>query len=224
MAVYALSDLHLSLGIEEKPMDIFGERWENHVNKIKENWCKMIHEDDYVLIAGDFSWATYLEDTIADFQFLESLPGKKILLKGNHDYWWTTVTKMNQFLEKNDLKSIQFLYNNAFELEKYVICGTRYWGPEEEFHNEKIFHRECERAKISLLKAQQLNANKPIIFMTHYPPDERIIECTKGFRIKYWIYGHIHSNYEENIVKLPSIECFLTSFYYLHFVPLIIDI
>ena len=220
MSVYTLSDLHLSLGIEAKPMDIFGKHWENHVEKIKENWNRIIKKEDVVLMAGDFSWATYLEESLADFQFLESLPGEKIILKGNHDYWWTTLKKMNEFLEKNEMKSIKFLYNNAIELDNYVVAGTRYWGLEEDADNEKIFHRECERAKISLNMAQTLNSEKPIIFMTHYPPDERIINCVESYNIKYWIYGHIHSNYEESIVNIPNIKTLLTSCDYLNFVPL----
>ena len=95
MAIYAISDIHLSLGIEAKPMDVFGTHWTNYVDRLKENWLNVIKEDDVVLMAGDFSWSTYLEDSKPDFEFLESLPGKKILLKGNHDYWWTTLKKLN---------------------------------------------------------------------------------------------------------------------------------
>ena len=155
----------------------------------------------------------------ADFEFLEALPGTKILLKGNHDYWWTTLKKMNEFLEQNEFKSIKFIHNNAIEIENYVIAGTRYWSLEEEYDNEKIINRECERAKISLKIATQL-ADKPIIFMTHYPPDERIIKSVEDFNIKYWIYGHIHSNYEEHIYDVPGVKAYLTSCDYLEFKPL----
>ena len=223
MAIYTISDLHLSLGIEAKPMDIFGKCWKNHVEKITENWNKIIQPNDVVLMAGDFSWATYLEESLADFQFLEKLPGKKILLKGNHDYWWTTLKKMNEFLEQNHITTVQFLYNNAIELDEYIVAGTRYWGAEETIDNEKIFKRECERAKISLNAAQNMNNKKPIIFMTHYPPDERMINCVENFNIKYWIYGHIHSNYEESIVTIPNITTFLTSCDYLNFMPIRIE-
>ena len=220
MAIYAISDFHLSLGIEAKPMDVFGTHWTNYVDRLKENWLNVIKEDDVVLMAGDFSWSTYLEDSKPDFEFLESLPGKKILLKGNHDYWWTTLKKLNEFIEENDFKSISFVYNNSIELENAVVCGTRYWAHEEAYDNEKIFNRECERAKISLKSIQETANKKPIIFMTHYAPDERIIDCVKDFGIKYWIYGHIHSNYEENIVNIPGIETYLTSCDYLNFKPL----
>ena len=219
MAIYAISDLHLSFGIEAKPMDIFGSHWSNYVEKIEKNWNQMIKEDDTVLMAGDFSWATYLEESKADFEFLEKLPGQKIILKGNHDYWWTTLKKMNEFLEENEFKSIKFLYNNVIEVEGYFVCGTRYWANEDDCDNEKIYNRECERAKISLNMAKSLDESKPIIFMTHYMPDERIINCIAGFNVKCWIYGHIHSNYEENIACVNGVETYLTSCDYLRFVP-----
>ena len=222
--VYAISDLHLSFGIKEKPMGIFGNHWNNHTEKIKENWINIINEEDIVLIAGDFSWATYLEESLEDFKFLESLPGKKILLKGNHDYWWTTYKKMNEFLKKNGINSVEILYNNAIELEDYVIAGTRYWGIDEDENNDKIFNRERERAKISLKMALYLAPGKPIIFMTHYPPDERIINIVKDYNVKYWIYGHIHSDYEEHIVDIPKIKSYLTSCDYLNFEPLKLEI
>lgn len=223
MAIYAISDLHLSFGIESKPMDIFGSHWTNYIEKIKKNWNQMIKEDDIVLMAGDFSWATYLEESKADFEFLESLSGKKVILKGNHDYWWTTLKKMNEFLEENNFKSIMFLYNNAIDVGKYMVTGTRYWSHEENLDNEKIFNRECERAKISLKAAQNLESSKPIIFMTHYPPDERIIKSVEEFNIKHWIYGHIHSNYEENLVLVNNIKTHLTSCDYLNFKPILIE-
>lgn len=217
MAIYAISDLHLSFGIKAKPMDIFGSHWDNYVEKIVENWKSMIKPEDTVLMAGDFSWATYLEESKADFEFLNKLPGKKVILKGNHDYWWTTIKKMNEFIKENEFENISFLYNNAIEVENYVVAGTRYWGHEEDFENEKIFSRECERAKISLNAAKKFD--KPIIFMTHYAPDERIINCVADYNIDSWIYGHIHSNYEEGLTKIPQIKTYLTSCDYLKFVP-----
>ena len=222
MGIFAISDLHLSFGIKSKPMDIFGNKWVNYIEKLKINWENKIKDEDYVLIAGDFSWATYLEETKEDFKFLNDLPGKKILLKGNHDYWWTTLKKMNEFIDENQYNSVKFLYNNAIDIGNYIVCGTRYWSNEEEYDNEKIINRECERAKLSLKTATQL-ADKPIIFMTHYPPDGRIIKSVEDFNIKYWIYGHIHSNYEENIIEVPGIKTCLTSCDYLEFDPLLIE-
>ena len=131
MAIYAISDLHLSFG-ENKPMDIFGENWENHVDKIKKDWEEKIGKEDVVLMPGDFSWAMYLEDTYEDFKFLNSLPGKKILLKGNHDYWWTTLKKMREYLKNNNFEKIDFLYNNSYFYDNKIIVGTRGWSEQEE--------------------------------------------------------------------------------------------
>ena len=118
--IYVIGDLHLSLSTN-KPMDIFGGNWDNYDEKIKQNWNKKINNEDTVILPGDFSWAMYLEESIKDFSYLNSLPGKKILLKGNHDYWWDTVTKMNKFLKKNNFENIYFLQNNSFLIEDKII-------------------------------------------------------------------------------------------------------
>lgn len=215
MEIYAISDLHLSYGVD-KPMNIFGTHWENYEEKIKQSWENTVKEEDYVIIAGDLSWAINLKEAEKDFEFLDKLPGKKIILKGNHDYWWETVTKMRKFLKEKEYNSIMFLHNNCIETDKYLICGTRYWGNEEE-SNEKIINRECERLKISLENAKQTNENKPIIAVTHYPPDDRIIEIAQKYNVKKWVYGHIHSNYENSIIRNNDIEMYLTSCDYLNF-------
>ena len=224
MAIFVISDLHLSFGVN-KPMDIFGDKWKGYEEKIKQDWLSKVSSEDWVIIAGDFSWATYLEESIKDFEYLNSLPGKKILLKGNHDYWWETVTKMNKFLKDNNFENIYFLHNNCIETEDYLICGTRYWAEEDEQPNEKIFNREIERAKISLKQANKINedrnlsgkSKKEVIMVTHYPPDNKIIDSVKEFDIKAWIYAHIHSNYEESKVKINGINTYLTSCDYLGF-------
>ncbi len=126
MAIYAISDLHLSFG-ENKPMDVFGVNWENHSEKIKKNWINKVNENDLVLLGGDFSWAMYLKDTYMDFEYLNLLPGKKILLKGNHDYWWTSLKKMREYLKENNFENIDFLYNNSYEHDGKIIVGTRGW-------------------------------------------------------------------------------------------------
>lgn len=118
--IYVIGDLHLSLSTN-KPMDIFGGNWDNYDEKIKQNWNKKVNNEDTVILPGDFSWAMYLEESIKDFSYLNSLPGKKILLKGNHDYWWDTVTKMNKFLKKNNFENIYFLQNNSFLIEDKII-------------------------------------------------------------------------------------------------------
>lgn len=224
MAIYVISDLHLSFGVN-KPMDIFGEKWKDYEEKIKKDWLEKVNPEDYVIIAGDFSWATYLEEAIPDFNFLNSLPGKKILLKGNHDYWWETVTKMNRFLEENNFENIYFLYNNCIETDEAIICGTRYWAQEEGEPNEKIYNREILRAQMSLNEAQKINQkrieqgleNKPIIMATHYPPDSKLIEEVKSFEIKIWLYGHIHSNYDDSKIQIEGINTYLTSCDYMNF-------
>ena len=219
MTLYVISDLHLSYGVN-KPMDIFGEKWKGYEEKIKKDWLEKVKPEDFVLIAGDFSWATYLEEAIEDFKFINQLPGKKIILKGNHDYWWETVTKMNKFLKENNFENIYFLYNNCIETDKYLICGTRYWAVEEGQPNDKIFNREIERAKLSLnaaLKMQEQGNDKEIIMVTHYPPDSMIIEALKDYDIKKWIYAHIHSNYDDSLVEIPGIKTYLTSCDFLEF-------
>ena len=150
MSIYVIGDMHLSFSTD-KPMDIFGNNWENHAEKIKNNWINCVKEDDYVILPGDFSWATYLEDTVEDFKFLNDLPGKKILLKGNHDYWWTTLSQMNKFIVLNEFKNISFLYNNSYLIENKVIVGTRGWVTNNRNQeNMKILKRELNRLKLSL--------------------------------------------------------------------------
>ncbi len=149
MAIYTIGDLHLSFH-ENKPMSIFGENWEGHEEKIKKDWTKKVQENDLVVIPGDFSWSTYLKDTVQDFDYLNKLPGKKLLLKGNHDYWWTTVTSMKNFLQENHFENIDFLYNNSYEYENYIICGTRGWSSTEDGEDRKLLKREAIRLELSL--------------------------------------------------------------------------
>ena len=150
MSIYVIGDLHLSFSVN-KPMDIFGYNWENHAERIKNNWIKKVKEEDTVILPGDFSWATYLEDTYKDFEYLNSLPGKKIMSKGNHDYWWTTLTSMRKYLKENNFENIDFLYNNSYFIENKIIVGTRgwinSWSSEE---NRKILKRENDRLKLSI--------------------------------------------------------------------------
>ena len=224
MATYVISDLHLSFGTN-KPMNVFGDKWNDYENRIKKDWVKKVTANDFVIIAGDVSWATYLDETLEDFKWIDSLPGTKIILKGNHDYWWETVTKMNRFLEDNDIHSIMFLYNNCIETDEYLLCGTRYWSNEDNMDNEKIFNREIQRAKISLDFANSKNnelidggkESKQIIMCTHYPPDERILNELKEYNIYKWIYAHIHSNYEEHIANTGDLPSYLTSCDFLNF-------
>ena len=214
MATYVISDLHLSFGVN-KPMNVFGEKWDNYEEKIERDWRSKVTIYDYVIIAGDVSWATYLDEALADFIWLDKLPGTKIILKGNHDYWWETVTKMNNFLFEHNIFSIKFLYNNCIETTDYLVCGTRYWAPEDDEDNEKIFNREIERAKLSL--DCSCDGYKPIVMCTHFPPDERLLEALKDYNISKWVYAHIHSNYEEHLANTGDTPSYLTSCDFLDF-------
>lgn len=205
MSIYTIGDLHLSFH-ENKPMSIFGENWKGHEEKIKKDWIEKVTENDLVVLPGDFSWSTYLEDTYEDFSYLNSLPGKKILLKGNHDYWWATLTSMRRFLEENNFKNIDFVYNTAYEFENYIIAGTRGWGQNEEGENKKLLKREVARLELSLEKAAKLNENKEkeILVFLHYPPIinsnivnnkmSDFVKIMKKYNIKRCYYGHLHSN------------------------------
>lgn len=224
MAIYAISDLHLSFSNKDKPMSVFGEKWEGYEEKIKKDWLEKVSSEDIVILSGDLSWATYIEEAKEDFQFVNNLPGKKIILKGNHDYWWTTTKKMNEFIQQNKFEKINFLYNNAYDLGDYVLAGTRYWDYDENTEdNDKIFNREILRAKLSLDDAKRIAPEKPIIFTTHYPPDHKIVKALSEYNIAIWIYGHIHTKYEENLVDISGIKTFLTSCDYLDFKLLKID-
>lgn len=228
MAIYVTADLHLSFN-NPKPMDIFGKNWENHYDKIKTDWLKKVKPEDTILLLGDFSWEMNLKDTLKDFNFLNSLPGKKIMLKGNHDYWWTTVTSIKNFLNENNIHNIDFLYNNCFEIEDKFICGTRGWqfnyNESKEF-NEKITARECIRLKLSLDEAKKQNLNnKEIIACFHYPPITKIgisrnenlpfIDILKQYGVKKCYYGHLHGegikdavegDFDEIQFKLVSLD------------------
>ena len=152
-------------------MSIFGENWSGHEEKIKKDWLEKVDEDDLVILPGDFSWATYLKDTDEDFKYLNSLPGKKLLLKGNHDYWWSTLNKMREFLKENDFNDIDFLYNNSYEFEGKVIVGARGWSMTEDSEDIRLFKREAIRLELSIQDGiNKYGEDKEFIAFTHYPP------------------------------------------------------
>ena len=216
MSLFVIGDLHLALN-EDKPMNIFGDNWLNHDEKIKKDWESKVTEKDTVILVGDFSWSMHLKDTIKDFEFLNSLPGKKILLKGNHDLWWTTVTNMKNFLKENNFQNIDFLHNNSFLIENKIITGTRGWtlNTEETEDSKKIIKRECMRLKMSIEQGIKLyGEDKEIIVFMHYPPITNInvlknettdfMKIMMDYNIKRCFYGHLHGNsikdaVEENI-------------------------
>ena len=195
MALYAIGDLHLSLA-KDKPMDIFGDRWENHTEKLIEGFS-LLNENDICVICGDVSWGMGLDETLPDFKFVDALPGKKIILKGNHDYWWSTATKVKSFFAENGITTIDILYNNSFEYGEYALCGTRGWFFEEEKggeHDRKIMLREVMRLEASLKAAGE---RKKLVFL-HYPPKYQfytcpeIVELLKKYEVRLCCYGHIH--------------------------------
>ena len=199
MAIYTIADLHLSFSTD-KPMDIFGTNWENYEEKIKEDWLKKVRKEDYIILPGDFSWAMYLEETVKDFEFINKLPGKKILLKGNHDYWWTTVTNMRKFLKENNFANIDFLHNNSFEIENKIIVGTRGWILSEDLEDKRLTKREADRLELSISNGiKEYGNEKEIIAFMHYPPitknyqNTEYINVLKKYNIKKCYYGHLHS-------------------------------
>ncbi len=202
MSVFVIGDTHLSQSVD-KPMDIFGGRWENYTKKLCDNWQNTVSDTDTVVISGDVSWAMSLDDVLADLKLIDSLPGKKLLLKGNHDYWWDTITKMRKFLEQNDIKSIDFIFNNSFNCDGLWLCGTRGWMLETTSATEndkKIIARECARLERSIMSAGE---GEKIVFL-HYPPvydgivAQDFIEILQKHDIKRCFYGHLHSGSIKN--------------------------
>jgi len=191
MALYALSDLHLSFA-SDKPMDIFGDTWKDHHLKILHNWNSKVKDDDVVLIAGDISWGMKFNEAIPDLEFIHNLKGKKVLLKGNHDYWWTSISKLNSLYD-----DMFFIQNNFFPYEDYAICGTRGWInlEEKDEKNLKVYNRELIRLRLSLDSAKDFK--KKIVIM-HYPPITKVsvakefIDLFKEYKVEKVIYGHIH--------------------------------
>lgn len=195
MSLYAIGDTHLSLGTD-KPMDIF-RGWDNYVDRLEANWKRLITDNDTVVIPGDISWAMKLENAVEDFSFINSLPGQKLILKGNHDYWWNTMSKMNAFLEENSFSTIKFIFNNAYRVGDYSICGTRGWFFDDtEQHSEKVINREAQRLKASITAGKALGG-EPLVFL-HYPPVsvsqvcEPIYNILLEENIRYCYYAHLH--------------------------------
>ena len=200
MAIYVIADLHLSFSTN-KPMDIFGQNWQNYEEKIKQDWLEKVNENDIVILPGDFSWAMYLEETEKDFNFINNLPGKKILLKGNHDYWWSTVTSMRKYLKEKEMTNIDFLYNNSYEYENKIIVGTRGWAISEEQEDIRLTKREVDRLELSIKDGiAKYGENKEIIAFMHYPPVTKnhmntdYIKLMKKYNIEKCFYGHLHGN------------------------------
>jgi predicted phosphohydrolase len=215
MRIFAIADLHFDYK-KEKPMNVFGDNWIDHEEKIIENWKDVVKEDDLILIPGDISWAAKLEEAMGDLSRIDKLPGTKVVGKGNHDYWWATSSK----LDRLELKTIKFLKNNSYEFENTVICGTRGWDTMEEHSedetNKKIFLRELNRLKISLDSARK--TKKPITVMLHFPPFDsnglpnEFFEVLKDYETETCIYGHLHGeeghkNIREGLIDRVNVHC-----------------
>lgn len=195
MALYAIGDLHLCLGAP-KPMDVFGGAWVGYMDKLKEGLATIQPEDTLVLL-GDLSWALDLQQSKDDFAWINNIPGKKIILKGNHDYWWSTAAKFKKFCDENGFEDLCILNNNFYQYQDWAICGTRGWFFEEERsgeHDEKVFKRELLRLEASLKAAGDL----PKMVFLHYPPKYKGYECTeilellKRYEVRRCFYGHLH--------------------------------
>lgn len=195
MSIFAIADTHFSFGTN-KPMNIFSG-WDNYENRLRENWNKIVGKDDTVVIAGDISWAMDINDALEDFRFLDGLNGTKIIMKGNHDYWWATKRKTEKFFADNKIETVKILFNNAYRVGDYTICGTRGWFFDcKKSEDEKVLLREAGRLKLSLAEAEKLGG-KPIIFL-HYPPVSLTDTCREIYDVvissgaEKCFYGHLH--------------------------------
>ena len=219
MKVFAISDLHLSVN-NPKPMDIFGPTWEGYLEKIIADWKEKVTDKDLVLMCGDFSWAMKLEQTKEDFDIIKDLPGKKVIIRGNHDYWWKSISAVREVLPFN----IFAIQNDAMKFDDYVVCGTRLWNlPDENkplsAEDEKIYKRELLRLEMTLQNAQNLCQNgEKIICMLHYPPytfkeeNNEVTAIIEKYNVYKVVYGHIHAYCKQNLVlNKNGIKYYLTS-------------
>lgn len=222
MSLYTISDPHLSFGTE-KPMDIF-RGWQDYTDRLKDNWSSLISDRDTVVIPGDISWAMRLEDAAADFAFIDSLPGTKLIGKGNHDYWWCTMKKMEEFLNKNEFGTIKFLFNNAYSVDGYAVACTRGWFFDDKTDDvEKVLKREAGRLRTSIEAALKLEGELRVFL--HYPvvydgkvcPE--IFSVLKEYDVKRCYFGHIHgdrsgryADYEHDGIRFSLVSSDFLSF------------
>lgn len=230
MSLFVIADTHLSESAE-KPMDIFGYRWSDWTKKLCQNWQESVSENDTVVIAGDISWAMTLEEAKADFKLLDSLPGKKVIGKGNHDFWWNTVRKNEIFFAENGIDTIKILYNNAYESDGVLLCGCRGWYSDEKnapdnADYEKIVAREVGRLERSLKHANEIDKEKKKIVFFHFPPVfadfvcRELVDVLHKYGVSECYYGHIHGKYDIEPVKIfEGISFRIISGDYLGFKP-----
>lgn len=222
MSIYVISDLHLSNN-EDKPMDIFGDSWKDHVSRVKQDWEQKVKEEDVVILGGDTSWALKPEEAVADLSLLDTLPGKKVIIKGNHDLWWQSLRK-----NKALFPYLEFLQNDFYPYGEYAICGTRGWAcPNEGYftqQDQKIYLREIQRLELSLSKAKEGGYNKLIVVL-HYPPTNEkfepsgFTELIQAYGVEKVVYGHLHG--EDSFPlglqgKVEGVDYYLTSMDYLN--------
>lgn len=228
MSLFVIGDLHLSFGVN-KPMDIFGG-WENHHVLLKDAWLRSIRPEDTVVLAGDTSWGMTMEEALPDFRWIHALPGRKIMLKGNHDYWWTTMSKMTRFFEENGLDSLHILHNNCYACGEYGICGTRGWVNMDynEPANAKVNAREAQRLETSL-QAAEAQGLQPIVFL-HYPPiyasncNFEMLDVLWKHHIPHCYYGHVHGSSHRHAINgvRDDVQYHLISGDFLQFQPEIV--
>ena len=223
MALFVLGDTHLSLG-GAKPMDVF-PGWEGYVEKLEANWRRLVKPEDTVVLAGDISWSMRLADTRRDFAFLHSLTGQKLIMKGNHDYWWSTANKMNAFFAAEGFDTLRLLHNNSYTVDGYALCGTRGWLFDAgEPHDEKVMNREIGRLRLSLDAAEP--GREKLVFL-HYPPvytgadAPEIVAVLKEYGIRRCFYAHLHGKAIRFAVQgeVDGIRYKLVSADGLHFCP-----
>lgn len=228
MSLFAIADTHLSLGTD-KPMDIF-KGWSGYVDKLRENWESTVSDSDTVVIAGDISWGMSLDGALDDFRFIDSLPGQKIILKGNHDYWWTTMRKMETFLNQNEMNTIRFLHNNTITVGDIAVCGSRGWFFDaEESADNKVLLREAGRLRTSINLAKETGL-EPVVFL-HYPPITQNMVCEEIYNVlletgvRRCYYGHLHgSSMTRSINSVrDGIEFALISCDFLAFAPKLVE-
>lgn len=237
MSIFTIADLHLSTNQStNKSMEVFGKRWLGYVEKLKKNWNAVVSPTDTVILPGDISWAMTLKEATEDFRFLDELNGTKIIGKGNHDFWWATMNKVQNFFEENEIKTVKCLYNNAFLTEDFVICGSRGWfndqslgGIPENTDYDKIINREVMRLKLSLDGAKVYPDELERLVFLHFPPlfrefrCQEIINVLKEYGVKRCYYGHIHGCYDQpSSFEDDGITYTLISADYLNFVPKLI--
>ena len=224
--IFAISDLHLSFSAK-KPMNVFGSRWDDYEARLKENWQAQVEKDDVILMPGDSSWATYVKDAFSDFDFINQLNGTKIISKGNHDYWWDTLSKLKGFLEENQFSSIRFFHNTVEVFGDVALCGTKGYPeiehePESE-EEKKLYRRELTRLENAILAAKNTGAKK-IIVMLHYPPgtSSAFAKCMREHQVDACVFGHLHGGHYERAAQgnVGGVEYRLVSCDYLKFSPL----